>query len=152
MNGESEAALRLAAVAEFSDPSFAPNHLSGGESLIALGRHSEALREFTIYAKRTKDQGRSGMARALAGLGKRDSALSIVRQLERESAKRYVSKDYIAAAYVALAMNEVALDWLERAEKDQANYLKWLATAPMWKPLHGNPRYEAMIRRLSLVT
>jgi eukaryotic-like serine/threonine-protein kinase len=152
MNGESEAALRLAGVAEFSDPSFAPNHLSGGESLIALGRHSEALREFTIYAKRTKDQGRSGMARALAGLGKRDSALSIVRQLERESAKRYVSKDYIAAAYVALAMNEVALDWLERAEKDQANYLKWLATAPMWKPLHGNPRYEAMIRRLSLVT
>jgi eukaryotic-like serine/threonine-protein kinase len=152
MNGEAEPAMRLAAVAEFADPSFPANHLSGGEALLALGRYAEALGEFTIYAKRTKDQGRSGMARALAGLGKRDSALAIVRQLERESVTHYVSKDYIAAPYVALDMHEVALDWLEGAETDKANYLKWLAKAPMWKPLHGNPRYEAMIRRLRLVS
>lgn len=150
MNGEFEKSLRLAAVAEYADAFSPPNHQAGGEALLGLSRHAEALEEFTLFASRYEDLGRSGMARALAGLGNRDSSLTLLRAMSSDAKSRYVSKDYIAAGYVALGMNETALDWLEGAERDKANYLRWLARAPTWRSLHGNPRYEAMVRRLGL--
>jgi serine/threonine-protein kinase len=152
MCGDPLTAIRIAAVAEYKDPTLIANTLPGAEGLMRLGRFRDAMSEWRSYAKVFKDQGRSGIARTFAELGERDSALAVVHELESESATRYVSKDYIAAVYASLREPEVAMDWLEKAEAEKANYLNWLRAGPMWKNLRGNPRYEAMIRRLGLVS
>jgi len=41
-------------------------------------------------------------------------------------------------------------DWLDRAVADRSNWLVWLKLDPRFSGLHGNPRFDALLRRVGL--
>ena len=148
-NGNPEEALALVRRKEKADSLYLGFHFAAAEALIAMGRLREALSEHPRNPG-LADVALGQMARAYAGLGRRDSALALINKLKKELTSRYVSKDFIAMGYAALGMQDDAMNWLEQAERDRSFYLRYLASAPAWKPLQGNPRFEAMLRRLDL--
>ncbi len=132
-----------------ADPAYPLNHLGAGHALIQLRRPREALAEFRMASTTLRDAGLSGMARAYALLGKRDSALAIIRVMEADTRKRYVSKDYIGMAYGQLGMPDQAMRWLNEAVKDESSYLTWISIDPAWDSMRKDPRFSALEKKLS---
>ncbi|MFL5385605.1 MAG: hypothetical protein ACJ8GN_24055 [Longimicrobiaceae bacterium] len=60
----------------------------------------------------------------------------------------YVRPAYISAAYAALGERESALQWLERAYDARDGTLLELHVWDWWDPLRGDPRFEAVKRRV----
>ncbi len=121
-----------------------------GDVLLQLGRAREALAAYRQLQTSLGDAGRTGMARAYAALGQRAKAIELVKSLETDAAKRYVSKDYIAQVYTALGDKHEAFKWLDRAAEDRSGYLQWLGVNPVWAPLRSDPRFSALKARLRL--
>jgi hypothetical protein len=61
---------------------------------------------------------------------------------------------FIAAAWVELGRKDQALDWLEKAYQDRIMFLVNLrrerAAGATFKPLWGEPRFEALLAKLNL--
>lgn len=62
--------------------------------------------------------------------------------------EQYVRPGRIAAVYAALGEREAALQWLERAYDARDGTLLELYVRDWWDPLRGDPRFEAVKRRV----
>ena len=87
---------------------------------------------------------------ALVCLGRRAEADSLVRAVIADTAHHYVSAASVAAGLLALGDRDGALAWLERAADERSWWAMLLEGWPELAPLHGDPRYEALRRRLGL--
>jgi Flp pilus assembly protein TadD len=58
----------------------------------------------------------------------------------------------VATVYMGLGKREETLTWLERAAELRAGWMLYLAIDPTFKPLHGEPRFQALLRRIGLPT
>ena len=63
---------------------------------------------------------------------------------------RYVREDYVAAAYLALGDTARTLAWLEQGLAAQAANMAQINRAWRFKPLHGHPRFAAIVRKVGL--
>lgn len=68
--------------------------------------------------------------------------------LTRISASQAVDSLLIAGVYAKLGEFDRALNWLESAYAQRDNTLLSLATSPILKPLHADPRFATLLRRL----
>jgi TolB-like protein/DNA-binding SARP family transcriptional activator len=118
-----------------------------GEALSAQGRHAEALAFFQRAAP-LGPMPRLDLARTLAALGRREEALRLVRELEREGERRYVSPASIAMVYVHLGDHDTAFLWLERAYRLRSAHLTSLRHQRVWDPVRNDPRFQAIVRRV----
>jgi serine/threonine-protein kinase len=74
----------------------------------------------------------------------REGAVALVAR----SKAHYISSVMVAVLFVSAEEREDALAWLERAADERAGLLVWIKVAPYWDPLRGDPRFEAVVRRL----
>jgi serine/threonine-protein kinase len=59
------------------------------------------------------------------------------------------SPEYFTALfYSGTGQKEEALVWLEKAYDSHDTELTWLKVDPMFKSLHGDPRYEDLLKRV----
>jgi adenylate cyclase len=75
------------------------------------------------------------------------------RRLDRQVAyahEHYVRPADIAAGYMALGEKETALRWLERGFRERDQTMISLDEDDYWAPLRGDPRFEAIRRRVGL--
>jgi len=56
----------------------------------------------------------------------------------------------IAALLTALGDTQEALRWLERSVEERDHYVTRIGVFPMFERLHGEPRFEALLRRMGL--
>ena len=114
----------------------------------------EAIAEFRRAVDLDSEQSEnwSGLAHALAVSGKKAEAEKIVNDLITKSrAGSYVSPYNIAVVYVGLGDRESALNWLERAYEERSYYLPvYLTTDERLEPLHDDPRFRVLVRRIGL--
>ncbi len=92
----------------------------------------------------------ANLGHAHARAGDREEALKIARQLDEESDQTYASPYYIAAIYTALLENDEALRWLERAYSERDGFLPLVKEDPIFEPLHADPRFQELLRRMNL--
>ena len=64
------------------------------------------------------------------------------------AAHRFVSPTAIAELHLGLGDRERALDSLERAAGIHSLDLVWLHIRPYFAPLRGEPRFDALVRRI----
>jgi hypothetical protein len=64
--------------------------------------------------------------------------------------KQYVREDYVAATYLALGDTARTLEWLERGLDAQAANMATINRTWRFKPLHGNPAFDAIVRKAGL--
>ncbi len=78
-------------------------------------------------------------------------AMRAVADNQAEQSKtRYVEAWSIAIWYAAAGDNERTIEWLERAFTEHDPTMPYLAVHPAFKHVHGDPRFQDLLRRMNL--
>lgn len=56
----------------------------------------------------------------------------------------------LALTYAQLGDTDRAMDWLEEAKRLRFSWMPWIHRPNVFLPLHGHPRYDALVRELGL--
>jgi serine/threonine-protein kinase len=123
-----------------------------GLSLVQSGELEEAERTMreavelpagSVYAKAV-------LGYVLAHSGRRDETRALLDELAAQAARGYVSPVAFALLHIALGDREHALDWIERAYEERRGWLVYLRVNAVFDPLRGEPRFEALAKRMKL--
>ena len=144
-----ESAMQLRKTLEI-DPTFFYAHFNLGIALQAAGDLSGTIAEYE-KAKQLSDNPYVSMlcAQAKAYAGDKDAARRMLSELDKISQHREVVGYLRALLYLSLNNKEEALHWLEQgfAERDGSN-ISWIKVDPLLDPLHGDPRFEALVQKV----
>ncbi|HZF67534.1 MAG TPA: protein kinase [Gemmatirosa sp.] len=145
-------ALAAAGRALALDSAYAAPHFLRAYAYLRQRRLGAA--EASLRACLARDCGDSGvalLAHVHALLGRREEALRGAAAL---TAKWRARPDPglamgLAQIHVGLGERERALEWLERGA-DAGAYMLYLGIDPTFRPLHGEPRFRALLKRIGL--
>jgi serine/threonine protein kinase/Tfp pilus assembly protein PilF len=112
----------------------------------------ERARELTAAAGMVLPEILADLVRSHAMAGNRVLAAEVENELKALMTKRYVSRHDLAIVSLSLGEREAALGWLEKAYEDRNWYMPWLHLEPRFDPLHSEPRFAALIRRMGLTS
>jgi tetratricopeptide (TPR) repeat protein len=135
----------------YLDSNFWPAHQTLAIIFVKQGRYEEALAE---TQKSVEAANRSNAPLALLGhvyakLGRRSDAEAVIKELEkRYTAKQADARD-LALVYTGLDKDE-AFAWLEKAYADHSVFLAFLRLEPLMEPLHSDPRWQDLEKRVGL--
>jgi tetratricopeptide (TPR) repeat protein len=85
---------------------------------------------------------------ALSGDGER--AKSELKELQEISKQRYISAYHISAIYAALADERSALDWLDKAFTEGADWMVYLKVDPRFSALRSNSKFTELLHKMDL--
>jgi TolB-like protein/Flp pilus assembly protein TadD len=134
------------------DPAFYKGYTS-------LGRVYTQQRKF-VDAIRMLEKGRSlggeipsilgvmGQVHALSGEPER--AREILRQLEQKRQNSWVPATVFAIIHIGLGEYDLALEWLERGCRHHEIPMTAIKVHPVYDPLRGAPRFQAVLRALRM--
>jgi hypothetical protein len=57
---------------------------------------------------------------------------------------------WIAAAFARLGEKDAAFEWLEKALQERPPFMLWLKIHPMFESLHGDPRFDDLVKRIGI--
>jgi adenylate cyclase len=147
---ETEQAARAYEATIELDPSF-PTALSNlWVTYVRLGRFDEALAVLDRLQATGASPDTEAFRSYIEGLrepARRGPALVALQELARRQNANTWS---LALLYVTIGELAPALDLLERAHAERHFNVPYLAIVPQLRPLHGHPRYEALVRELGL--
>ena len=81
---------------------------------------------------------------------KTNKAREVLATIVDISRSRYVSPIHLAMVHAGLGNHDQAFDRLENAFKIKVRGLAWLNVTKEFQPLHGDPRFGALLKRLNL--
>lgn len=132
------------------DPDFVPAHLYLGLAREQLGQTQEALEALRRAAAGGGTNAMAALAHAFATAGERELARQGLAQLVELAGRRYVSPYLLGVLHAGLGEPEAALEWLERGADARCEMMPWLPRDPRLRTLAGQPRFQALARRVSL--
>jgi serine/threonine-protein kinase len=86
----------------------------------------------------------------LARSGRRAEAEQLLASLEEQHRTGYVSAVVFATLHLGLDQLQPALDWMEQAYEERRGWMAYLKVNPIVDPLRGDPRFEALVRKMRL--
>ena len=115
-----------------------------------MGRRSEAISEAEKGIQSSDSPLNHATAgTALAAVGERDRARRLLDDQMEVSKKRYVCPYEIGIIHLGLGEKDEAFRWLEKGYQDRSICMQYTKQDPRLTPLHGDPRYEDLLRRLA---
>jgi eukaryotic-like serine/threonine-protein kinase len=90
------------------------------------------------------------VAATYAKIGKIAEARAILDEDKKAWSPGSAISFYIAAVHARLGEKDVAFEWLEKAFQDRIGLLVHLKTMPLVDALHGDPRFDAMVKRIGI--
>ena len=132
-------------------PQFFLAHYYLGEVLQFKAHLSEAIAEFQKAFELNNDPYSLAMlGQAYARNGQRDEAQKILARLNEEAKSHYVAPYALALVQIGLGDKDRAIEELDHAYREQeTNYLFGIKADPMLDDLRGDPRFEALVRRVT---
>ena len=132
------------------DSNFALARHDIGWVLEAQGKYPEAIAEFE-RAVQISDVAAlwSSLGHAYGAAGRRQDALRVLQRLREIAKQHYVAPSYDAAVYLGLGDYDKALDLYEKSYAERNWAMIWFKIAHNLKPLHGMPRYEALLKKMN---
>jgi len=124
--------------------------VSRGQTHLYLDNLEKAIEILELRLERSVIPRHLGcMAIAYTKNGQDQKALELIDQLKQMSQEKAGgSPEYFTALfYSGTGQKEEALLWLEKAY-DSHDELTWLKVDPMFKPLHDDPRYQDLLKRV----
>jgi len=125
-------------------------HACLGQSYRAKGMREQAISE---SERAVALSGRApprvvGLARAYAEFGKRAEAKKLLEELRERARYGYVSPYHFAMIYTALGEQQQALAALDQGYAERDRYLTWLRADDAFDPLHKDPHFQDLLRRI----
>jgi TolB-like protein/Flp pilus assembly protein TadD len=132
------------------DENFFLAHFYLGCVLQLKGRNAQAIPEFQKAFDLNHDLYALAMlGNAFARNGQTEKARKVLDQLNEEAKSRYVAPYALALTLLGLGERERALAELERAyQTHDTNYLFVIKTDPLLDDLRGDPRFDALVRKV----
>jgi serine/threonine-protein kinase len=90
------------------------------------------------------------LAHVRAQAGDRQAAIRALERLESLATKTYVAPVEMALAHMALGNKARAIDFLEQAHRDRDPWLSIVRVQTRLNGLSGEPRFQALLRRIGL--
>jgi eukaryotic-like serine/threonine-protein kinase len=132
-----------------------PNHVLprtfAASAYIEKGMFQQAIaeaRKASDMTHRTMSHPLGLLGYALAKSGDATQARAVLDELLTASRARYVAPYGIALVYNALGERDETLVWLERGFEQRDHKMNLLKVDPKWNNLHGDPRFEDLVRRI----
>jgi TolB-like protein/DNA-binding winged helix-turn-helix (wHTH) protein/Tfp pilus assembly protein PilF len=133
------------------DPSFARAHVELGQISLMKGDLSEAIVAFERAVALSQRRAHlHWLGYGYAAAGRKREALQILAELRDASQRRYVSPQSFALVYLGLGQKHAALGWLDKTYDDRAFEVLGFS-GPVFDLLHGEPRFQDLLRRMGLV-
>jgi adenylate cyclase len=132
------------------DPAFFYSRQILGMVLQAKGDLPGAVAEFEKARQLSGDPLHLAfLAAAKTRMGDKNIAQQALTELDKVNQDRQGLAYDRAIVYLGIGNKEEALRWLEQsyADRDGAN-LSWINVEPILNPLHGEPRFEALVRKV----
>jgi serine/threonine-protein kinase len=146
--GNEPAAMQLAQRVGRLDPGFAYNGDAVAMVDGAFGHWQACVDRYTQqHAKLSTSSPQLAVCQAHAG--ETAQARATLQGLLADAQNRYVDRTYIAAICVALGDKDAAMAQLEQAWRDRSAHVDALWLNPWYRPLHGDPRFEALVARIA---
>ncbi|MDQ6829884.1 MAG: protein kinase [Gemmatimonadota bacterium] len=123
-----------------------------GLSLTVEGNHVESvrvLREASVMHG-AGSYTMSSLGYALAKAGQREEAEAVLAELHVRRERSYVSPVAFSTMYLGLGDHDAALAWAERAFGERRGWLAYLNVNPIFDDIRGDPRFDALVRRMRL--
>jgi eukaryotic-like serine/threonine-protein kinase len=141
--GAAERALRL-------DPEYPRASATLGWVHFKQGRTEQGLRELTRASELspTDNMWLAQLGQACAIAGETGRARDILRRLE--DGTRHVMPYHLAYVYAGLGELDRAMDLLEESVRARAGAAYGIRGSFLWAPLHGHPRFVALLRSMGL--
>ena len=133
-------------------PDFFPVHYFLGMVNVMQGKLPAGIAELEKTAELSSrdDSVLAALGYAYAKANRKSEAERVLGELNGRSRQRYVSQFYLALVYAGLGQIDNAVGALEKAYRVHDSQMALLATEPMLAPLHGDPRYQDLLRRMKL--
>jgi Flp pilus assembly protein TadD len=112
----------------------------------------ERARKLTAAAGETLPEILADLIRSHAMAENRAMAMKVRDELNALMTRRYVSRHDLAIVALSLGDKREAIDWLEKAYEDRNWYMPWIHLEPRFDPLHSEPRFSALVRRMGLTS
>jgi TolB-like protein/DNA-binding winged helix-turn-helix (wHTH) protein/Tfp pilus assembly protein PilF len=146
-----KAIKECARVAEL-EPRFMPAHAWLARAYVYTGRYDQAAAEFKEALKLSSSSRANHLLAALGmtyGMqGDKEHARKVLDELRQRATNTYVSPFGLADVYIGLGDRDQALAMLEKALQEHSADLIFLASAPEFDGLHGEPRFKAIVARI----
>jgi TolB-like protein/Tfp pilus assembly protein PilF len=136
------------------DPDYFMPHFILGRAYIRMGKGSEAIAELKHKATSAEESPLMSAALGLAygTSGQTKHTQKIMEAFAAYAKKRYIPETYFGMLYAGLGDPEQALNWLEKACEERADGLTWINVEPMFDGLRDHPRFQALVKRMGLVS
>ncbi len=134
------------------EPGFAMTHYFLGNVLRDAGdlAGSEAALRAAIGDAPGTPEMRAALAQTLARRGDADAARATLDELAHLGAQRYVSPCLLAQLHCVLGDRPAALAQLQRALELHDPELVFIGVRPSYAPLHGDPGFDAIRKRVGV--
>jgi tetratricopeptide (TPR) repeat protein len=102
------------------------------------------------HPSQSRDPDVLATAAGIYGLeGRKDEAEKLIDEAREMARHQYVSGFFFAEAYVGLGQKDQAVTWLERAYNEHDRWMVYIASYPGLDPLHSEPHFQALLRRMN---
>jgi TolB-like protein/DNA-binding winged helix-turn-helix (wHTH) protein/Flp pilus assembly protein TadD len=134
------------------DSNFAQAHYRLGQIYVLRGMNKDAIPELekAIALSGGSPRATAELGLAYGLLGNKGQALKLVRALNEDSRRRYVSPFNLAVIYGAVGENELTLKWLEKAYEERSPSLSLLKLSPAFNGVRLEPRFVNLVHRIGL--
>jgi serine/threonine-protein kinase len=148
--GRWEHALQELEPAVARHPQASELHRAFGFCLLYAGRVPEARAEFArVLELNAGDRwGTPNLIQPLVALGEITEAQHLLSEIEQRAPHEPIPTVGIAIAHHCLGNDELAIAWLERAVEARDYWLVMLQNDPSMAGLHGDPRFQSLMRRV----
>jgi tetratricopeptide (TPR) repeat protein len=132
------------------DPNFAIAHLFLGQAYEKKAMYGQAIVEFQNAVNSASGAVHlAALGHGYAMSGDKVAAQRILDELKSLSRRRYVPSYELAVVCIGLGDKEQALVWLQRAyDQRDSGWLVDASVDPRFEPLHSDPRFQDLLRRM----
>ena len=146
-----EALAQLQKISEL-EPNFWMTHSFAASVYIEKGMFAAAIAESRKERELTGGNTIPFGAYALAKSGKQAEARTVLEELLKLSAGKYVSPYNIALLYNGLERRDEALTWLEKAYEQRDPKMTFLKVEPKWNNLRTEPHFIKLMQRMNFAS
>ncbi|MBI3112193.1 MAG: protein kinase [Ignavibacteriales bacterium] len=76
-------------------------------------------------------------------------AMKLAAETLARSQRTYVNPNHTAILYAYAGEQERTMEWLEEAYRTRSSELAYINVEPTWNPVRGDPRFQALLRRMN---